>query len=78
MPPTRELEVGELIAAGTTDVAGYGTTSVERAQFIVESIRTHLTRQSCNHHLDKLTDIDVLLGVPARWCPHCGVHLPDR
>lgn len=40
---TRELETGEVIASGTTDVAGYGTTAVERAQFIVKTIRTHLT-----------------------------------
>ncbi len=75
---TRELKVGELVASGTTDVAGYGTTSVERAQFIIESIRTHLTRQSCSRYLDKLEEIDVLLGVPARWCPRCGTRLPDR
>ncbi|MFL0295015.1 hypothetical protein ACJH6J_28835 [Mycobacterium sp. SMC-18] len=75
---TRELEVGELIASGTTDVAGYGATAVERAQFIVETIRTHLTRQSCGHYLDQLEAIDTLLGVQARWCAHCGAHLPER
>jgi hypothetical protein len=74
----RELEVGEFIASGTTDAAGYGTTSIERAQFIIETIRTHLTRQSCSHYVDQLEEIDALLGVPAHWCPRCGAHLPDR
>jgi Zn finger protein HypA/HybF involved in hydrogenase expression len=70
--------VGEFIASGTTDAAGYGTTSIERAQFIIETIRTHLARQSCSHYVDKLEEIDALLGVPALWCPRCGAHLPDR
>ncbi|MDO2384343.1 MULTISPECIES: hypothetical protein [Mycobacteriaceae] len=73
-----ELEVGEVIASGTTDAAGYGTTAVERAQFIIETIRTHLTRQSCGHYLDKLEAIAALLGVPARWCPRCGTRLTDQ
>ncbi|RIS08683.1 hypothetical protein D2E58_02205 [Mycobacteroides abscessus] len=75
---TRELETGEHIASGTTDAAGYGNTSIERAQFIIETIRTHLTRQGCNHHLDELDAMDVLLGGPVRWCPRCGAHLPGR
>ena len=75
---TRELEAGTLVTSGTTDVAGYGTTAVERARFIVETIRTHLTRQSCSHYLDELEEIDFLLGVPAQWCPRCGAQLPDR
>lgn len=75
---TRELEVGDLIASGTTDAAGYGATTVERAQFIINMVRTHLTRQSCRHYLDKLEAIDILLGVPARWCAYGGAHLPAR
>lgn len=75
---TRELEVGKLVASGTTDVAGYGTEAIERAQFIVDTIRTYLTRQTCSHHLGKLHAIDDLLGVPAHWCPSCGTHLPGR
>lgn len=75
---TRELEVGERIASGTTDAAGYGTTPVERARFIIGIIRTYLTRQSCSHHLDRLEAIDVLLGAPARWCARCGARLHRR
>lgn len=75
---TRELQVGEHIAAGTVADASYGATAVDRAQFIVETIRTHLTRQSCSHYLDQLGAIDVLLGAPARWCPNCGARLPER
>jgi hypothetical protein len=73
----REMEVRERIASGTIDAAGYGTTTVERARFIVDTIRTYLTRQSCSHHLDRLEAIDALLGMPARWCARCGAQL-DR
>jgi hypothetical protein len=75
---TRELEVGELIASGTIGDASYGTTAIERAQFIIEKIRAHLTRQSCSHCGDQLGAIEVLLGVPARWCPLCGAVLSSR
>lgn len=72
---SREMEAREHIASGTTDAAGYGTTTKERARFIVDTIRTYLTRQSCSHHLDRLAAIDDLLGTPARWCPGCGTQL---
>jgi hypothetical protein len=40
----RELDEGDVIACGTTDVDGYGTTPVERARFIVDTIRVPLAR----------------------------------
>ena len=74
----RELNHGDVIACGTTDIEGYGTTPLERAQFITDTIRIHLARQACTHHHDDLTSIQALLGTPARWCPACGARLPAR
>ncbi|OBJ42545.1 hypothetical protein A5630_20770 [Mycolicibacterium mucogenicum] len=71
----RELERGELIAYGTIGDAGYGATYVERARFIIDTIRAHLTRQTCAYHLEDLGRLDCLLGVSARWCPLCGTRL---
>ncbi|POX75441.1 hypothetical protein C3475_03035 [Mycobacterium kansasii] len=73
----RELQGGDVIATGTTDTENYGTTPLERAQFIVDMIRTHLTRRECIHHLDALTAIQAALGTPPRWCPACGIRLPS-
>ena len=72
----RELELGDVIAEGTTATAGYGRTPVERAQFIIDTIRTHVVRQSCTHHSDTLYSIATILGAEARWCPACGSRLP--
>jgi hypothetical protein len=72
----RELDQGDVIAYGTTDIEGYGTTPLERAQFIVDTIRIHLTRQACTHHHDDLASIQAILGAPARWCQVCGTRLP--
>jgi hypothetical protein len=72
----RELDQGDVIAYGTTDIEGYGDTPLERAQFIIDTIRIHLTRQACTHHRDDLSSIEGLLGTPARWCPACGTRLP--
>ncbi|MCU1694258.1 MAG: hypothetical protein JWR34_321 [Mycobacterium sp.] len=74
----RELDEGDVIAQGTTAVQGYGTTPVERAQFIVDTIRIRLVRQSCTHHGGDLSSIEAALGTPVRWCPICGTHLPAR
>lgn len=38
------FEEGEVIATGTTYSDGYGATAVERAQFIVTTVRDHLAR----------------------------------
>lgn len=69
---------GDVIASGTTDTEGYGTTPVERAQFIVDTIRIHLVRRACTHHRDHLASIEAILGTGAHWCPTCGTRLPAR
>lgn len=74
----RELSVGERIASGTIGDPGYGTTHVERAQFIIETVRVHLTRQACQYHVASLASLDGMLGTPARWCPACGIRLAGR
>ena len=55
---------------------GYGTTPLQRAQFIIDTIRIHLVRQASTHHHDDLSSIQAILGAPARWCPVCGTRLP--
>lgn len=72
----RELSEGEVIAQGITDVDGYGTTPVERAKFIVDTVRTHVARRACNLHVQDLSSIEALLGRKVRWCPACGDRLP--
>ncbi|WP_231984562.1 hypothetical protein [Mycobacterium sp. 852014-52144_SCH5372336] len=69
---------GDVIASGTTNVEGYGATPLDRAQFITDTIRTHLVRQRCTHHHDHLASIDAILGTPSRWCPTCGTRLSAR
>ena len=64
----RELDEGDVIAYGTTDVEGYGTTRVERAKFIVDTIRVHLAREACRLHAEDLSSIEALLGREVRWC----------
>lgn len=73
----KEIEEGEVIAEGVIDVPGYGTSPVERAVFIVENIRNHLTRTECTLHVDGLVDLERRLGRPPGWCPACGVRLPS-
>jgi hypothetical protein len=72
----RELSEGEVIAQGATDVDGYGTTPIERAKFIVDTIQVHLARKACNLHAQDLSSIEELLGREVRWCPACGTRLP--
>ncbi|MDT5171097.1 MAG: hypothetical protein QOD02_4438 [Mycobacterium sp.] len=69
---------GDVIAHNTTAAEGYGTTPVERAQFIVDTIRIPLGRQACTHHLDELSSIEAILGTEALWCPACGTRLGRR
>lgn len=71
----RELDEGDVIAHGTTDIDGYGKTPVEYAKFIVDTIRVHLARQACNLHTEDLSSIEALLGREVRWCPACGTRL---
>ncbi|WGI36054.1 hypothetical protein QDT91_29070 (plasmid) [Mycolicibacterium aubagnense] len=74
----RELDGGDIIASGTTDVEGYGATPVQRAWFIVDTIGIHLIRKACTHRRGGLSAIDAVLGTQARWCPACGTRLPAR
>jgi hypothetical protein len=74
----REVDEGDVITQGSTAAQGYGTTPLQRAQFIVDAIRIHLTRQACTHHRDDLASIEAALGTQASWCPTCGTRLPTR
>ncbi|MGV0700899.1 hypothetical protein [Mycolicibacter sinensis] len=69
------LERGDIIASGTIYADGYGTTPAQRAQFVVTTIRDHLRRQACTHHLDKLDEISTVLGSGVEYCPTCGIRL---
>lgn len=71
----RSIDAGDVIVEGTTSAHGYGTTPVERAQFITATIRAHLARQGCAVHRDELDDLEVLCGRPMNWCPACGLKL---
>jgi len=71
----RAIDAGDVIAEGTTSAHGYGTTPVERAQFITAAIRAHFARQACAVHRDELDDLEVLCGRPMNWCPACGLKL---
>jgi hypothetical protein len=71
----RESQKGEVIAEGNTSVDGYGRTPVERIQFIVGEIRSHLRRQGCTVHTTERDDLELLFGRPLDWCPACGTKL---
>jgi len=62
----RELDEGDVIAHGTTAVDRYGSTPVERAKFIVDTIRVHLSREACTLHVDDLPSIEAFLGSGVR------------
>ena len=68
-----EIVEGDVIATGRTTARGYGDSPRQRAAFIVATIREHLTRQACTH--PGLEAIAALLGVPAHWCPTCGIRV---
>lgn len=68
-------EQGDTIATGIFDAADYAATPVQRAEFIVTTIRDHLTRKSCTHHLDKFDAVSSVLGTAVQWCPTCGARL---
>lgn len=70
------IEHGDIIATGTVSDDGYGATLLERARFIVTTIRYHLTRAACTHHPDKLDAVSGVIGAAARWCAACGARLP--
>jgi len=71
----RELEEGDVIADGTTGVAGYGEGLVGRIEFIVRNIRRHPGRDECTVHTVGRDSLEALLGRPPRWCPSCGIEL---
>ncbi|BCO45668.1 hypothetical protein MINTM008_15880 [Mycobacterium intracellulare] len=71
----RELDEGDVIASGTIDVEGYGSTPAQRADFIIDTIRVHLARQACTLHRDNLPSIQASLGGVLSWCPACGTRL---
>ncbi len=73
----REIEAGEVIAEGMTGVAGYGSTPVERARFIVGVIRAHLRRIGCRVHLRPVADLERALGNRVAWSPACGERLQE-
>lgn len=72
---THETEEGDVIATGTVEAPGYGTTPVERARFLVSTIRNHLARAQCRLHAGGLGGVEALLCAPVRWCPACGSEL---
>ena len=71
----REFEQGDVIATGTIDAEGYGTSVVERAQFIVNTVRVHMVRKGCVHPRAALDAMAAILGTGACWCPACGAQL---
>lgn len=71
----REFEQGDVIAEGATSVDGYGATPVDRAQFIVDTIRAHLLRSACDVHTNERADLELLFGRPLNWCPACGIRV---
>jgi hypothetical protein len=71
----RELDEGDVVAEGVVDVPGYGRTPVERATFIVRTIRDHLRRERCTVHVDGLAGLSQHLGARPRFCPACGTPL---
>jgi hypothetical protein len=74
----RSIDVGEIIAEGTTAAPDYGRTPLNRLHFIVDVTRAHMLRQSCTVHIDDRAVLEALLGRPPAWCPLCGTRLaPD-
>ncbi|WP_370068585.1 hypothetical protein [Mycobacterium sp. MAA66] len=71
----REIVDGEVIATGSTEAAGYGATPVERARFIVDTVRVHLLQRACTHLGDELAAMEVRCQRPFDWCPVCGYRL---
>lgn len=74
----KEIETGDVIAEGVTGAPGYGSTPLERAQFIVGTIREHIGRDRCQVHSIGRAALEDRTGVMVRWCPACGVDLGRR
>lgn len=73
----RSIDAGDVIAEGTTAVAGYGETPLDRLRFIIDVIRADVLRQTCTVHIDRRTALESVLGEPPAWCPACGIRLPS-
>ncbi|HEX7323251.1 MAG TPA: hypothetical protein VF299_10030 [Mycobacterium sp.] len=73
----REVSEGDVIAEGVIGVDGYGSTPVERARFIVGTVRAYLGQKTCTLHTEDLSSIAALLGRDVRWCPACGARLSE-
>ncbi len=71
----KELDEGEVIAGGTTDVAGYGRTPAERIAFITGIVRQHLQVQRCQVHTTERDAWEGRFGRQLAWCPACGAKL---
>ena len=67
-----ELDQGQVIAEGSTATDGYGETPLERARFLIDTIRTHLRRHGCTAHTAGRAALEQILGRPPAWCPACG------
>ena len=69
------VERGDVIATGTVETPNYGDTTVQRAQFIITTIRDHLRRQTCPHRGADGHPLDTAADDAPRWCPDCGTRL---
>ncbi len=77
MTEDQEIEEGDIIATGTIEQPGYGNNMLERAEFIVDIINSHLARQACTMHAaERLRAMEETLGFPVLWCPSCGAPAP--
>ncbi len=73
----RGIDEGDIIATGAVEEPGYGTTLVERGQFIIGTIRAHLGRKACTlHSSGEVQVLEERLAMPMLWCPACGTRLP--
>ncbi|MDQ6837931.1 MAG: hypothetical protein M3137_06235 [Actinomycetota bacterium] len=71
----KELDEGDVIAEGTTGVAGYGQNPVERIAFIAGVVGNHLRGQRCQVHTSERDAWERCVGHPLAWCPACGTKL---
>jgi hypothetical protein len=63
-----EHRSSDVIAEGTTGTDGYGKTPMQRAKFIVDTIRIHLARQTCTHRDGNLSMSHDIFGDQVRRC----------
>lgn len=71
----REIEEGDVIAEGVAGAEGYGSTPLERAHFIVGTIRDHIQQARCELHGRGRAELERRLGITAPWCPACGARM---